>query len=144
MTADGSIAVTAVLDSMNKMSTAGVDENPSASNGGAAAAVIEKNTVDAVVNMMAYLKAMASLPAITVEKAGTDASGKKKTDSHTGIILYAGAKEDIMLTVEGAGASGENSVNGTIADVNVANTVRAAAGKEAQLFAGTEIKEMYT
>ena len=144
VTADGSIAVTAVLDSLNKMVTAGVDENPSASNGGAAAAVIEKNTVDALVNTMAYLKAMASLPAITVQKAGTDASGKKKTDSRTGIILYAGAKEDIMLTVEGAGASGEASVSGTIADVNVANTVRATAGKEAQLFAGTEIKDEFT
>ena len=144
VTADGSIAVTAVLDSLNKVVTAGVYENPSASNGGAAAAVIEKNTVDAIVNTMAYLKAMASLPAITVEKAGTDANGKKKTDSRTGIILYAGAKEDILLTVEGAGSSGGRSVIGTNADVNVANTVWAHAGKEAQLFAGTEIKDEFT
>ena len=144
VTAEGSIAVTAVLDSLNEIVTAGVDDNPSASNGGAAAAIIEKNIVDAVVNTMAYLKAMASLPAITVEKAGTDSSGKKKTDSRTGITIYAGAKEDILMTVEGAAASGGVSVNGTIADVNVANTVRARVGKEAQLFAGTEITDEFT
>ena len=144
VTADGSIAVTAVLDSMNKVVTAGVDERPSASDGGAAAAVIEKNIVDAIVNTMAYLKAMASLSAITVEKAGTDSNGKKRTDSRTGITLYAGAKEDILMTVEGAGELYGVSVNGTIADVNVANTVRANVGKNAQLLAGTEIKDEFT
>ena len=144
VTADGSIAVTAVLDSLNQMVTAGVNGDERATAGGAAAAIIEKNIVDAAVSNMAYLKAMASQAAITVEKAGTDSEGKKKTHSRTGIILYAGAKEDILMTVKGAGASGGVSVNGTIADVNVANTVRTRVGKDAQLFAGTEIRDEFT
>ncbi|MBP3879419.1 MAG: hypothetical protein J6D46_03795 [Lachnospiraceae bacterium] len=144
VTANGSIAVTAVLDSQNQVVTSGADEKPGAAQGGAAAAIIEKNVIDAIINNLAYLKAMASMPAITVEKAGRDMNGKKKTDSRTGIILYAGAKEDIVMSVEGRSASGGISVNGTIADVNVANTVRARAGKEAQLYAGTEIKDEFT
>ena len=144
VTANGSIAVTAVLDSQNQVVTSGADEKPGAARGGAAAAIIEKNVIDAIINNLAYLKAMASMPAITVEKAGRDMNGKKKTDSRTGIILYAGAKEDIIMSVEGRSASGGISVNGTIADVNVANTVRARAGKEAQLYAGTEIKDEFT
>ena len=77
VTADGSIAVTAVLDSLNQMVTAGVNGDERATAGGAAAAIIEKNIVDAAVSNMAYLKAMASQAAITVEKAGTDSEGKK-------------------------------------------------------------------
>ena len=103
--------------------------------------VVQQNLVDTIVNNFAVLKAQATLPAITVTKAGTGADGKERKDSKTGIILYSSAKADVtMVSLSGAGGK-TGAGAGTINTLVVNNTVRTHVRDNSTLESGVKLDE---
>ena len=103
--------------------------------------VVQQNLVDTIVNNFAVLKAQATLPAITVTKAGTGADGKERKDSKTGIILYSSAKADVtMVSLSGAGGK-TGAGAGTINTLVVNNTVRTHVRDNSILESGVKLDE---
>ena len=95
--AEGSIYADSTIDSDSVFVQVSFAFGKDVGVGATISTVVQQNIADTIVNNWAVLKAMAKLPAIAVNKPGTDSEGKERKDDKTGIILYANTRADVTM-----------------------------------------------
>ncbi len=139
--AEGSIYADSTIDSDSVFVQVSFAFGKTVGVGATISTVVQQNIADTIVNNWAVLKAMAKLPAIAVNKPGTDSEGKERKDDKTGIILYANTRADVtMVSLSGAGGK-TAAIGGTINTLIVNNTVRTHVRENSTLESGVELDE---
>ena len=139
--AEGSIYADSTIDSDSVFVQVSFAFGKTVGVGATISTVVQQNIADTIVNNWAVLKAMAKLPAITVNKPGTDSEGKERKDDKSGIILYANTRADVtMVSLSGAGGK-TAAIGGTINTLIVNNTVRTHVRENSTLESGVELDE---
>ena len=139
--AEGSIYADSTIDSDSVFVQVSFAFGKTVGVGATISTVVQQNIADTIVNNWAVLKAMAKLPAITVNKPGTDSEGKERKDDKSGIILYANTRADVtMVSLSGAGGK-TAAIGGTINTLIVNNTVRTHVRENSTLESGVELNE---